>query len=390
MLAPRLKSASPHRKRVALLIETSNAYARGLLQGVVHYIREHQPWSFHLMEQGRGDDPPEWLKRWRGDGIIARIETSRIARAVVQTGVPAVDVSAARLVPELPWVETDDEQIARLAAEHLLERGFKHFAFCGDARFNWSAWREKHFCTHVTAAGFGVIRYQPTAPATDVAAQATALRRWLRDLPKPVGVMACYDIRAQQVLDACRDVDLAVPGDVAVIGVDNDELLCDLASPPLSSVIPNTHRTGYEAAALLDRMMRGKKVAAVAHLIAPLGVAGRHSTDVLAIDDRQIAQAVQFIREHACTGINVSDLLRVVPLSRRVLEQRFQRLLGRTPREEILHVRVNRVKQLLGETELPLSSIAERTGFAHVEYLSVVFKRETGVTPSGYRTNIAG
>ena len=390
MPAPRPNSTSPHRKRVALLIETSNAYARGLLQGVVHYIREHQPWSFHLMEQGRGDDPPEWLKRWSGDGIIARIETTRIAQAVVRAGVPTVDVSAARLVPELPWVETDDQQIARLAAEHLLERGFKHFGFCGDARFNWSAWRENHFCTHVIAAGFDVIRYEPTAPAADVAAQAAALRRWLRDLPKPVGVMACYDIRAQQVLDACRDVGLAVPSEVAVIGVDNDELLCDLASPPLSSVIPNTHRTGYEAAALLDQMMRGKKVAAVAHLIAPLGVAGRHSTDVLAIDDRQIAQAVQFIREHACTGINVSDVLRAVPLSRRVLEQRFQRLLGRTPREEILHVRLNRVKQLLGETELPLSSIAERTGFEHVEYLSVVFKRETRLTPSGYRANIAG
>jgi LacI family transcriptional regulator len=153
----------------------------------------------------------------------------------------------------------------------------------------------------------------------------------------------------------------------------------------MTSVIPNTHRTGYEAAALLDRMMGGRTVKPVAHLIAPLGVAARQSTDVLAVEDRSVAQAVQFIRDHACEGINVSDVLGAVPLSRRVLEQRFQRLLGRTPREEILQVRLARVRQLLAETDLPLYLIAERTGFEHVEYLSVVFKRETGRTPSEFR-----
>ncbi len=342
------------------------------------------------MEQGRGDDPPAWLEKWHGDGIIARVETPRIARAVTRAGVPAVDLSAARLVPELPWVETDDEQIARLAAEHLLERGFKHFAYCGDARFNWSAWRERHFTRAVGVVGHRVHVFPGGAVGTDVAVEARKLRAWLQDLPKPVGIMACYDIRGQQVLDACRHCGLAVPAEVAVIGVDNDELLCDLASPPLSSVIPNAHRTGYEAAALLNQLMAGRRVPVLAHLIAPLGVAARQSTDVLAVDDRDVARAVQFIREHACERIDVSDVLRAVPLSRRVLEQRFQRLLGRTPHEEILQVRLSRVKQLLGETDLPLYVVAERTGFEHVEYLSVVFKRETGVTPSGYRAGARG
>jgi LacI family transcriptional regulator len=414
---------------VALLIETSNAYGRGLLQGVVHYIREHQPWSFYLMEQGRGDDPPAWLENWRGDGIIARIETPKIASAVLKARVPTVDVSAARLVPKLPWVETDDAQIAQLAVEHLVERGFKHFGFCGDERFNWSVWREKHFCEHVRRfAGLSAPAYSARRPDRsaisqrlrraavsrkdgtvsslrtpeifcyrsadtrlgDIAAQATDLRRWLKALPKPIGILASYDIRGLQILDACRGAGLAVPDEVAVIGVDNDELMCELAAPPLSSVMPNTHRTGYEAAALLDRMMAGKRVAPVAHLIAPLGVVSRQSTDVLAIDDRDIARAVQFIREHACSGINVGDVLRAVPLSRRVLEQRFQKLLGHTPREEILHVRLNRVKQLLIETDLSLYLIAERAGFEHVEYLSVVFKRETGRTPSAFRDGARG
>jgi LacI family transcriptional regulator len=205
-----------------------------------------------------------------------------------------------------------------------------------------------------------------------------------------VGILAAYDIRGQRVLDACRGAGLAIPDEVAVLGVDNDELLCELASPPLSSVMPNTLRTGYEAAALLDRMMRGEAVRPVAHLIPPVGVVARQSTDVLALEDRAVAQAVRFIREHACEGINVGDVLQGVTLSRRVLEQRFRRLLGRTPREEILQVRLARVKQLLTETDLTLYQVAERTGFEHVEYLSVVFKRETGRTPRQFRTAARG
>jgi len=176
-----------------------------------------------------------------------------------------------------------------------------------------------------------------------------------------------------------------VPDEVAVVAVDNDELLCELAHPPLSSVIPNTRRTGYEAAALLDRLMSGGKSRGETHLIPPLGVATRLSTDVLAIEDPHVSRAVRFIREHACDGINVQDVLRAVPQSRRLLEGRFRKLLGRTPHEEILRVQVQRVKQLLTETDLTLDAIAERTGFSHTEYLSVVFRREVGTPPGRFR-----
>jgi LacI family transcriptional regulator len=380
---PHKRPTSPRRRHVALLIETSNAYGRGLLQGVMHYAREQRPWSFHLIEQVRGQDPPAWLANWSGDGVIARIETERIARAVLRSKLPAVDVSAARLAPTLPWVETDDLQIARLGVEHLVGRGFKHFAFCGDPRFNWSVWREQEFVRLVREAGHDCHIY--AAPASEAESGSDALEAWLRKLPKPVGVMACYDIRGQQVLDACREAGFSVPDDVAVLGVDNDEILCELAAPPLSSVIPNTRRTGYEAAMLLERLMSGEEVPPRAHLIAPLGVAARQSTDVLAIDDRAVVEAVRFIREHACEGINVADLLKTVRLSRRALEQRFRRLLGRTPHEEILQVKLARVQLLLAETDLPLYLIAERTGFPHVEYLSVTFKRELGITPRAFR-----
>jgi LacI family transcriptional regulator len=377
------------RPQVALLIETSNAYARELLHGIRAYVRENRPWSIYLAEHGRGDAPPAWLRGWHGDGIIARIETPDIAHAVVATGLPTVDVSAARLVPELPWLETDDLAIARVAAEHLRERGFQHFGYCGDPRFNWSNWRREAFVKYLAEAGFPCGVYQSTrvhAGAPSWEQDQHGIARWIRTLPKLTGIFACYDIRGFQVLEACRRIGVAIPDEVAVLGVDNDELLCDLSDPPLSSVIPNVRRTGYEAAALLDRMMSGHRAPPEGRLFEPVGVATRQSTDVLAISDRHISQAVRFIREHACDGIGVAQVLKAVPLSRRVLEQRFRKLLGRTPHEQILQVKLDRVKRLLIETDLPLALIAERTGFAHVEYLSVAFKKNVGVTPSQFRT----
>ena len=382
-----LVKRNSHRRQVALLIETSNAYARGLLEGIVAYLRENRAWSIYLPEHSRGDSPPPWLAGWEGDGIIARIENAAIARALARVDLPVVDVSAARLLPSLPWVETDNAAFARAAAEHLLERGFKHFGFCADGRFNWSLEREREFSRLVRAAGGTYSACDLPAESLGDAAEPLVehIGAWLASLPRPAGVMACYDSYGLQVLDACRRRGIAVPDEIAVIGVDNDELLCSLADPPLSSVIPNTHRMGYEAAALLDRMMAGEKIQALTHLIPPLGVATRPSTDTLAIDDRHVVQAIRFIRERACDGIGVDDVLRAVPQSRRQFERRFAKLVGRTPHAEILRVRMNRAKELLAGTDLPLEAVAERVGIEYSEYLSVVFKRETGVAPSRYR-----
>jgi LacI family transcriptional regulator len=376
----------PKRLRVALLIESSNAYARGLLEGIAAYVRRHQSWSIYLPEQRRGDAPPPSLARWHGDGIIARIETAAVAAAVRRMGLPAIDVSAAREIPAIPWVETDDDAIARLAADHFRERGFRHLAYCGDPRFNWSRWRCECFRRLAEETGATCTLYGADAPLpVSWQAEHARLVRWVAALPRPVGILACYDIKAQQLLDACRDAGVAVPEEVAVLGVDNDPVLCELCDPPLSSVIPDARRTGYVAAELLDRWMAGAPVPAAAHRIVPLGVYTRQSTDVLAIDDKDIAAGVRLIRQHACEGIVVADLLRRIPLSRRVLERRFTRYVGRTPHAEILRVKLNRVKQLLVETDLSVEAIARLAGFEHPEYLSVTFKREVGLPPQTFR-----
>lgn len=378
-----------HRRSVALLIESSNAYARGLLTGIVRHARQlHTPWSIRLVEQGRGAAPPAWLADWHGDGVIARIENQVIADAVLTLNLPVVDVSAARLVPGVPWVETDDAAIAKLAMEHLLERGFRNVAFCGDGRFNWSKWRAKAFLKRAAASG---LEQRQCDPAEGGAAEIVRdeIANWIPKLPKPLGIMACYDIRAQQILEVCRDLGVAVPDEVAVIGVDNDELLCNLSSPPLSSVIPDPNRAGYEAALLLEHLMSGESMPETPILVPPRGIATRQSSDVLAIEDSDIAGAVRFIRERACHGISVHDVLRGAPLSRRVFERRFRECLGRTPHQEIVRVKIKRAEELLTETDLGLAMIAQRTGFRHAEYLSVAFKRATGRTPGQYRGETA-
>lgn len=375
-------------KSVALLVETSNAYGRNLLSGVVSYIRTNESWSVYLPEQHRGATPPAWLKSWKGDGVIARVETKAIARVVQKLKMPVVDVSAARHVPALPWVETDDAAIARLAFEHFQERGFEHFAFCGEPQFNWSNWRQEAFVQAVKDHNFDCSLFSSKSrsePGFSLSRERARLAKWISKLPRPVAIFACYDIKAQQILDVCREHRIQVPSQVALLGVDNDELLCDLCTPPLSSVIPDAHKTGREAARLLDDLMHGRKIKQESHLTKPLGIATRQSTDVMAIDDPDVAAALKYIRNHSCDGINVQDVLKVVPLSRRVFEKRFQQLLGRTPHQEITRRRIERIRQLLIETDLTLAQIAAKTGFQNEEYLSVTFRKNVGIPPGKFR-----
>lgn len=374
--------------KVALLIETSNRYGRDLLYGIRDWMRESGSWAVRFTEQGRRAPLPSWLGDWRGDGIIARVDSPQIARALRRTGLPVVDVSAERYASEFPRASIDNRAVARLAAEHLAGKGFRHFAFCGDERFLWSRERGVEFRRRLAGAGELAADFRPRAgrkPGSD--AENRAIADWLARLPKPVGVFACYDGRAQQVLEACQLVGLHVPDEVAVLGVDNDDVLCDLCSPPLSSVQPNARRTGYEAAAMLAQLMPGGRPAAPGtRLIEPVRVIERQSTDVVSVADDRVAAALKFIRHHACEGVNVADVLRAVPMSRTLLERKFKALLGHSPHRQLVQVKIERAKHLLAESELSIAVVAELAGFDSASYLSVAFRRETGQSPYTYRT----
>lgn len=375
----------PH---VALLVETSRSYGRAILRGVRKYISENGPWSFYIELRALESKAPNWLRTWRGDGILTRTGSQAMADIIRRADVPTVELRASRLDHAFPFIGVDNLSMGRMIVDHLLERGFRRFALYAIDTEDYFVERCRNFVEAVNAAGcdcdvYGskVHRERPRRWER----QQDELAAWLAGLSKPVGVMACTDQLGFWLLDACKRARLAVPEEVAVVGVENDETLATMATPPLSSVQFDGERTGYEASRILDAMMRGEPAPLEPTLIRPLGIVTRQSSDVVAIEDKDVADAARFIREHAAKGITVDDVLRAVPVSRSALDRRMRDALGRTLKAEILRVQLVRVKQLLAETELPLMVIADKTGFRHHQYLAEVFKQRCGQTPGQYR-----
>jgi LacI family transcriptional regulator len=382
------------RPGVALLVESSRGYGRDILSGIARFIREHNAWSVYFQDLNLCDHTPEWLARWRGRGIIARLENDDILKVIQRLKVPAVFLRHVDPGAKIPCILTDNAAVSKLGYQHLKERGFRHFAFCGFNGADYSDERKQEFVRLTASDGSPCHVYSETQPLKKNSTanheilglrDGAQVAAWIRRLPKPVGLMACNDMRGQQVLDACRAVGVAVPEEMAVIGVDNDEVICDLSEPPLSSVVTNAERIGYEAAALLARMMAGGKVRRKEIYIEPNRIVTRRSTEVLAIDNRRIAAAARFIREHACEGIDVTDVLRSVPVSRSFLTQQFNKYLGRSPKAEIQRVRLQRATELLCDTDWPVKRISEEAGFYDQFHFSRVFKKEYHHTPSQHR-----
>lgn len=382
------RSAKQEPPHVALLVETSFGSGRDILTGIARYLRDHQPWLLFHEAHSIDQELPRWLQRWKGHGIIARILTPNMAAALRRTRIPVVDVLGVLQTPGFPLVHVNDKSIGTMGAEHLIVRGFRHFAFFGQEERNWSSAREQAFIRRVRQQGFGTaVRRVGPLRSDDKSweAQQDELAAWLAGLPKPMGLMVCSDQLASQVLEACRRASIRVPDDVAVIGVDNDQPLCEICNPPLSSICPNHALVGYEAARLLDRLMRGVRRVPARTLLPPKEVITRQSTDILAVQDEVVARALHVIRERACTGIRVDEIATVVGASRSVLQRRFRLALGRSINQELVSQRISDAQRLLVDTDLPIATIAERCGFLHQEYMGVVFKTQTRHTPAQFR-----
>jgi LacI family transcriptional regulator len=381
--------------RVAILVETSTAYGRGVVAGIARYARRHGPWSLFVEP---GFAPTAFQpKSWRVSGAI--VSLGHLRRPGIQRGLSGIPVVDLDLLPPQKFphgICNNQPAVGRLAAEHLRTCGLRHFAFCGwgpaDSMSTvWEAARRQGFIE--AARGMGcepkVYEWPQRKRDRSWSREQLHLAGWLaslaRPVGRPVGLMASNDQRARHVLEAARLAGLRVPDDLAVIGVDNDELLCEMSSPSLSSIALNTGRLGFEAAARLDRLMKRRRVPELPIVVDPTGVVVRRSTDLLALEDQAVAEAVRLIRENAHKPLQVSDILRSVRVSRRSLEMRFRRVLGWSPHQEIARVRLARLQELLASTDWPLSRLAAAAGFSRPEHMHAVFRAATGMTPTRYR-----
>jgi len=388
--------------QIVLAVDTANTHQRKIARGVAAYGQQKGHWDIHLVQDPLSNFPyltndpleqPANLRKWRADGIIAAFPGREMAAAVRRVKIPVVGIEAEYgwCDPNwgIPYYASDNEAIGQMAAEDFVERGLKHLAFCGIPATRYTGWsqqRQVAFEKRAKESGIGCSVFSGRSPSGGTTAKLhKELSAWLGSLPKPVGLMACYDVRARHVLMACRSLGLSVPEDVSVIGVDNDELLCELTSPPLSSIEQGSHRIGFQAAVLLDRLMAGQKAPQLKYLVEPEGIVTRQSSDTLAIKDADVAGALRFIREHACERIQVQDVVQVVAVSRSALEMRFKAVTGRTIHAEIQRVQLGRARQLLAATDMPLKQVATEAGFRYLQHMTTLFRRHTGQTPGEYR-----
>lgn len=360
-----------------------------MLSGVARYIHEHGRWALYLKPFRVEKSLHDWLEHWNGDGIIAAIGDPE-QFDVRSLRMPIVDVMGVKRFPGVPLVHTNDEAVGRLGAEHLLERGFRQFGFVEYQGRFWSERRRAGFLAALGDLGprcsvHTVIEPSGGGGPAEFERQQNRLAEWLQTLPKPVGIMATNDLLGQQVLEACMRLGVEVPEQVAVVGADNDEPICSICYPPLSSVIINDHQRGYEAAAVLDRLMSGREPLCDPTWVEPVGVCARQSTDIMAIDDELVARALRFIRDHASEPIGVDDVVAEIPLSRSMLERRFRQAVGRSINSEIVRTRINQAIGMLTQTELGLKEVALRCGFGAQAYMNAVFQQKLGRTPGSYR-----
>ncbi len=375
-------------QRIALVFDCDLAYPRGVLRGIKQFAQTKPHWVLVLHEATGVTQAV--LKSIRCNGLIANVSHEGLLQVLKSLHRPVVNVSP--VLPQAPFsrVMVNHRQIGELAFHHLHDCGLRHFGFVGHPRHLYSTEREAGFRQALGNFhySYGCYYERPTTSyrhRAHLLALHSGFQRWLRGLPKPVGIFACHDVWGVQILNACQLLGLSIPDDVAVVGVDNDDLLCELARPSLSSIIVPAEQVGYEAAALLEALLKKSPAPKSPRLIPAGGVVTRQSSDILAGGDPDVTAAVRLIRDRGLSCKQVVDVLNRVPASRRSLEKRFHATLKRGIGEEIRRVRLARARDLLANTALSIAEVAEQAGYSSMHYLARSFRRETGQTPSEFR-----
>jgi LacI family transcriptional regulator len=376
-----------HLPHILLLIDTAGAYGRGIVEGVGRYAREHGPWSIQYEYRALDSLPAARLKRWRGDGVISRTVSPKDGKLLRAMKRPIVELHG-HPKSHVAEVHVDSVVQARMAVSHFLDCGLRRFAFFAIGNTWWIKEHRDQYNAQLRQRGFDCQNYEATLFSESVPVwddrQRPNVIKWLRSLQYPIGIFTIGDLHAVHLMDVCREANIAVPEETAILGCGNDTVICETVNPTLSSIDLNSRCIGYEAARLLDAKMSGKAADGDV-AIAPSHVAVRQSTDIVPIDDTDVAHAVRFIRQFACTGIGVDCVAEEIGLSRRSLEYRFDYFFQRTPAAEIMRVRIENAKMLLTQTDQTIENVARRSGFASVRYFGRAFRREVGITPAAYR-----
>ncbi len=390
-------------KKVVLVVEASGGYGRNLLRGIARYSMLYGPWRFFrvcleldfYLKPGFYSEPETYVnstekrkrlkrfQKWGIDGII-----TRDPRTIIDKGIPAIAaIHLEHPLRHIPCIMPNNEQIGKMAAEHFLDRGFKQFAFCGFQNVYWSNQRYLCFSRFLAEKGYNVIDYKPQVKKDFRFREDElfSIADWLKTIPKNTGLFVCNDDRAQQIADACRIAEVNVPEDIALLSVDNDELVCELADPPISSIELNSEQGGYLAAETLDKMMKGLEPESKHIEVNPVRVITRRSSDILAISDPEVLQALRFIRTNANKAVTVEDVVGHVPVSRRVLERRFRNVLLRSILDEIRQVRAGKIQILLTETNMSVTQIASKLDFSSIKQIYRLFQEVFGLSPMAYR-----
>lgn len=380
-------STSP---RVILIPDPSRGFGRDVLKGISRYSELHGRWSFYYqapryLTNRRNFDLSEF-KEWKPDGIICSLAQ---AETLQKIGVPIVGYDPGNYVGPIPCITSDDQAIGRLAAQHLIERGHRQFAFSGYGDLNWSETRRNSFCAHIAEKGYAsdAISIMPMPKGTATWAKEEKLvRDWLLQLPKPVGIFCANDDRATSIADVSSVLGFNIPNDISIIGADNDEIICEVMNPPLSSVRILSDQAGYEAAALLGKLIRGEAHSEGQHISAPAaGVVARQSTNLLMIENKNVKKALQYITEKVSEPMRVAEVVRYSGISHRSLNDLFHGELGVSIGGYITKTRIDHISQLLIETDLQIQEIAYAVGYEDDRHFSRYFKRATGRTPRAFR-----
>ena len=378
--------------KIILLSDFAEEFGKNLLRGIARYSKEHGPWTFCRMpgyyrETIGIDGILAWAKEWKADGIIGQFYNNEEVSKFMQARIPVIAQDFKERFQEIPNITGAYKETGRMAAEYFLRKGFKNFAFYGFRNIVWSRERADGFKERVKEAGYDVHLHERTdSRGMDLwHYKPSTLTKWLKSLPKPIALMSCDDNMGNHITEASRLMKIRIPEEIAVLGVDNDEMLCELSDPPLSSIGLDTERSGYEAARLMHQMIEKKNGKFEDIYVQPTQVVSRVSTDIFASADKYIVDALKYIHDNLDKNLKVSQVLKEVPMSRRSLEKRFVMTTGYPVYEYIYNKRIEKFTQKLLETDMTIFEIALDLGLSDSKNIARQFKQLKGLTPVAYR-----